>query len=119
MPFDEWARIQRIPGPENHLRFRLLRDLMYRSRSGKVFFVPAGFASDLGSVPRLFWFLAPPHEYPSAYILHDYCCETPEIPRQTGDQLLHEALQASNCPRWKVHLIYTAVRLYAIINRLK
>lgn len=37
--------------------------------------IPAGFATDLATVPRIFWALLPPHgAYEKAAVLHDYLC---------------------------------------------
>ena len=119
MAFDEWARIQKFYRPGNKIFFHLLRDLMYRDTAGKVHVVPAGFVSDLGSIPRFLWPVLPPHEYPSAYILHDYYCEDKSTPRKYGDDLLLEALHDSHAPTCKRYIVYSGVRTYAIIHRLK
>ena len=118
--FDEWATIQKYHiNAGKGIRFILDRDLMYRSNGGSVYVVKAGEISDLGSIPRWLWSVLPPHEYPSAYILHDYFCKADWISRLDGDKLLYEALQHSNAPNWKAFITYRGVRLYAIVNRIK
>lgn len=43
--------------------------------SGESIEVPAGFVSDLASVPRIFWpFLPPDGDYSQAAVLHDWLC---------------------------------------------
>ncbi len=117
MGFDEWAQFHKFQNAENKLLFQLTRDLMYRARDGIVYVVSkTAEPSDLGSVPRWLWWLAPPHEFPSAYFLHDDLCNKVnrgEFSRLKADQLLREALIASHAPEWKVWLIYKGVRLYA------
>lgn len=44
--------------------------------SGELITVPAGFPSDLASVPRAFWFLCPTDDgYSQAAVLHDWLCK--------------------------------------------
>jgi len=99
--------------------FRLMRDLSFISKDGAAYILRAGFLSDLGSVPRILWVFAPRDEFPSAYFLHDYLCESDWISRLDGDKLLYEALLNSHCPKWKAKIIYWGVRLYAVVRRIK
>lgn len=117
--FDEWARIQKLPLPDGSIKFKLLRDLMYRSTAGSVYVVKEGFVSDLLTIPRCLWWLIPPHKYPSAAILHDYFCRESWISRADGDQLFYEALLHSNAPNWKAKVMYWCVRLYALTFNIK
>lgn len=53
--------------------WRLLRDWIYKTRSGLTITVPAGFACDLASIPRIFWTaVGAPADYAEAATCHDY-----------------------------------------------
>ncbi|RKY40271.1 MAG: hypothetical protein DRP85_08895, partial [Candidatus Makaraimicrobium thalassicum] len=67
----------------------------------------------------LLWPICPRDEFPSAYFVHDDCCEDPGISRLDGDRLLRQALKASHAPSWKAWLVYSGVRTYAIVCRIK
>ena len=100
--------------------FNLQQDLVYETLDGMTCIVKKEHKpSDLGSIPRNFWWLISPHKYPSAYILHDMLCDDPTVSRLRGDQILKEALIASGAPTWKVELIYLAVRVYAKVKGFK
>ena len=117
--FDEWARYSKyyINGGRTE-KFELQRDLMFRNDAGKVFVVPEGTISDLGSIPRFLWPICPRDDFPSAYFLHDMLCEG-EFARVFADQMLLEALKASHAPNYKAMIVYSGVRGYAVVKRLK
>ena len=116
--FDEWATISKFYESDK-IKFILKRDLMYRTLAGSVYVVPKGTISDLGSIPRVLWVILPSHEYPSAFILHDYFCYQDWISRKDGDLLFLEALKASNATNWKAYIMYCGVRAYAVVRRIK
>ena len=56
--------------------------------------VPAGFVTDLASIPRVFWTALPPAgDYAYAAIIHDYLYWTQDRPREEADQILKFAMQ--------------------------
>lgn len=80
---------------------------------GEKIIVPAGFRSDLGSVPQIFWNLIPPIGKPlRGYILHDwlYSCQT--FSRFMSDNILLEAMEVAGVGYFKRITIYFAVRLF-------
>jgi len=99
--------------------FELKKGLMYRTAIGSVYTVPRGFKTDLGSIPAIFWPFIPRDDYPSAFILHDYLCESDWISRLDGDKILKEALLDSGCGKVKAWVIYSAVRAYATVMLIK
>ena len=114
--FVSWAVFSRCYAPgdpdrRGKLLFRLHQDLVYISRAGELYTVPAGYVSDLGSVPRFLWPILPPHEFPSAYFLHDRGYDLQDEPREKIDLLLYESLLLSHAPPWKAALIYKGVRI--------
>lgn len=82
--------------------------------------VPSGFETDFASIPRPFWRLFPPTgEYTRACVVHDHLCEHPAVPRFVADAILRAAMQELGVATWKRVMIYYAVRLYAVLWRLK
>ena len=110
------ARNQKKKGPS---LFRLERELVFISPTGGRIVVPAGFLSDLGSIPRWLWIFIPRDSYPSAFFLHDFLCEQKDRPRIQIDLILVEALLLSGAPKWVMNMIYYGVRLYALLWRIK
>ena len=96
--------------------------------SGECIHVPAGFITDMASVPRIFWNIYPPFGlYGKAAILHDYlysvCGRTPSEKDKNGltfyliytraecDAIFKEAMGVLNCSWHCRGNIYTGVRL--------
>lgn len=76
------------------------------------FIVPAGFKTDLASVPRI----------PVAYMLyggvadepaviHDYLYQTRLVSRADADAVLLEACEVAGVPWWRRYPMYLAVRI--------
>ena len=75
--------------------------------------VPAGFITDLASVPRWLWPLIPPHgAHASAAVVHDWLYRTGYTDRPTADRIFHEAMTVSDVPPLRARIMYTAVRLF-------
>lgn len=94
----------------------LLTSFTYEVRelgSGDVVVVPAGYATDFASVPRLLWAVEPPlGDAGKAAVLHDWLYETGERPRLEADRIFAEAMAVLEVPGWKRRLIHHAVRLF-------
>ncbi len=74
--------------------------------------VPAGFVTDMGSVPKLFWNIVDPWGKASkAFLIHDWLYETKERSRLVSDAILLEAMEVLGVNWFKRNLIYRAVRL--------
>jgi hypothetical protein len=72
---------------------------------------PAGFVTDLASVPRPFWsLLRPDDDYAYAAIIHDYMYWVQARPREMADQVLKFAMADFDVASWKITAIYDAVR---------
>lgn len=75
--------------------------------------VPAGFVTDLASVPRIFWNILPPYgEYGQPAIVHDYLYSSGLVGRKEADDLLLEGMVVMGVARWRRYVIYAAVRLF-------
>lgn len=84
------------------------------------FFVPAGFETDLASIPRVLWNVLPPiGKYDAAAVLHDFYYRNPrqlmrhgEMPtRSEADSVLNEAMGVLGVPAQQRWMIYLGVRL--------
>lgn len=77
------------------------------------FEVPAGFETDLASVPRLFWAVFPPHgKYTRAAVLHDWLYHTHLTSRADADGLFLRVMLEHRTRRYRAHLMYRAVRIF-------
>ncbi|EDQ6553546.1 DUF1353 domain-containing protein [Salmonella enterica subsp. enterica] len=75
--------------------------------------VPAGFVTDLASVPRIFWALLPPDgKYAKAAIIHDYLYDNALRTKKEADKIFLDGMTVLGVPKWKCTLMYWAVRLF-------
>src|SRR5689334_18718096 len=93
--------------------YQINEPLVYKSEvASLIFTVPAGFVTDLASVPRL----------PLAYLLlngwadepgvvHDYLYSVGTVSRELADKVLYEACILTGVPAWKASAIYAGVRI--------
>lgn len=97
--------------------------------------VPAGYLTDGASVPRMFHsVIGPWGSHGPAVVVHDYLCEylyvtrrdivkgyeklTPRyITRKECDQIMREAMQVLNVPKWRITTMYAAVSLFRTFAR--
>lgn len=104
------AVLRPIDGKPGH--YRIEEPLIFFTSDDTTITVPAGFETDLASVPRFFWRIIPPFgRYTAAAIVHDYLCR--RIPRnyKYADRIFLEAMEALHVPRWKRYTMYYAVRV--------
>lgn len=92
---------------------RLLEPLVFESLVAKqIFIVPAGFVTDLASVPRLpvvFWLTGAAAD--TAAVVHDYLYSTGRVPRAMADAVFREASAVEGVPGWRRWLMWAGVRL--------
>ncbi|EFF0758050.1 DUF1353 domain-containing protein [Escherichia coli] len=75
--------------------------------------VPAGFITDLATVPRVFWVILPPDgRYAKAAIIHDYMYDNALRTRREADQIFLDGMKVLGVPCWKRMIMYGAVRLF-------
>lgn len=75
--------------------------------------VPAGFITDLATVPRIFWILLPPDgKYAKAAIIHDYMYDNALRTKKEADLIFLDGMTVLGVPRWKRTIMYYAVRLF-------
>ncbi|MBL8444792.1 MAG: DUF1353 domain-containing protein [Zoogloeaceae bacterium] len=89
----------------------LMAPLVYHTTRGAIE-VPAGFITDLASIPRVFWPLVPVNgRHRAAAILHDFLYVTQPGTRAEADALFLEAMHVSGV-RWSQRkVMHAAVRL--------
>ncbi|MNF69611.1 hypothetical protein D3C85_570190 [compost metagenome] len=92
----------------------LHQPLEYRDpATGMVVTAPRGFATDLASVPRMFWTVFPPcGQYTPAAVIHDYLYWTqPEnCNKECADSILLNAMSDANVSEKTRKSIYYAVK---------
>lgn len=89
-----------------------------RENPSAVYCVPAGFVTDLASVPRWMWsFLQPTGRYTKAAILHDWLIKPDSgVIRADADRIFYEAMQVLGVHPSLAWLMYRAVRLYSFYS---
>lgn len=89
--------------------------VFYKEYLGEKFAVavPQGFATDMASIPRIFWPIFPPFgKYFKAAIVHDYLYQYPTLcTRKEADVIFLEAMKVSGVNKYVAGVMYAAVRL--------
>lgn len=101
-------------------RWQLVVPLAYKGNEQN-FLVPAGYISDLASVPRITAWLVPKNGlYSRAAVLHDYlltdALKVGKITSNDADGLFRKAMRELGVPRVKRWLMWTGVRWGALFN---
>ncbi|AOZ08151.1 hypothetical protein BKK80_13310 [Cupriavidus malaysiensis] len=93
--------------------WRLVEPLVYQSdMAGQTFEVPAGFETDLASVPRLpVVYLLAGGTSNEAAVVHDFLYTEHPVPRAVADAVLREASAVTGVPVWRRWLMFWGVRL--------
>jgi hypothetical protein len=81
----------------------------------QIFIVPAGFESDLASIPRWYWPILSPRYSSFVYpaIMHDYLYSCPgALTRKYADDALFAALVSEGVSKYTAYKFYYAVRLF-------
>lgn len=92
--------------------YKLLEPLEYKYKNWKIT-VPAGFETDLVSLPALFRiFASPTGKWAYAAIFHDYLYRSTLYNRKTADLVFNQIMKESKVPKYKRILAYIAVRIF-------
>jgi hypothetical protein len=91
----------------------LTAPLVYQSDVAKMTFtVPAGFITDLASVPRVpIAYLLAGGTSNEASVVHDFIYSTHPVDRATADAVLKEASAVTGVPAWRRWIMWAGVRL--------
>jgi len=91
----------------------LTKPLIYRSDVAmETFIVPAGFRTDLASVPRLpviYWLTG--DVAAEAAVVHDFLYSTHKVDRKTADAVLREASGVTGVNAFRRWMMWAGVRL--------
>ena len=75
--------------------------------------VPAGYVTDLTTVPRILWSILPPNgRYAKASIVHDYLYSNAISTKLWADSVFLEAMTVLQVPVWRRFIMYLAVRMF-------
>ncbi|EBH8951739.1 DUF1353 domain-containing protein [Salmonella enterica] len=75
--------------------------------------VPAGFITDLATVPRIFWTVLPPDgKYVKAAIIHDYLYDNALRTKFEADRIFLDGMTVPGVPKWKRTVMYLTVRWF-------
>ncbi len=92
-------------------RWRVDKEIEYRDGLAK-FNIPAGFETDLASVPRFLWAVFPPYgDHLKAAVVHDYLYGFNTISRVQADAIFLAAMKAYGVKAWRRWVMYLAVRV--------
>lgn len=81
--------------------------------SKEVIRVPAGFVTDLASVPQILWWVFPPHgKWAKAAIVHDYMYVKAYKTKAYADNAFLEGMEVLGVPYLVRKTMYWAVRLF-------
>lgn len=76
--------------------------------------VPAGFHTDLASVPRLpVIYMLFGNRARQASVVHDYLYGSGEVSRKDADEVFYEAAVATGVPKWAAKAMWSGVRVGA------
>lgn len=94
-------------------KWRLLGDLIYETKAGVLIIVPAGFETDLASIPRMAFVLTPPvGDYDYAAVVHDYLYTQQTTTKAFADNTFKEAMEACGVGWYTRNKMYLAVKLF-------
>ncbi len=94
----------------------------YQTALGFTIIVPAGFITDMASIPQIFWNILPPDgPYGKAAVVHDYLYRTGgkvdvspahTFTKAEADNIFYEAMGELGVAGWRKWIMYQAVRLF-------
>jgi len=83
------------------------------AENGRAIYVPAGFKTDMLSIPRLLWAILPPTgRGGKAAIVHDWLLFENKLSRLKCADLFLEALKSLKVPEEQANAMYLGVRAY-------
>jgi hypothetical protein len=94
-------------------QWELVLELEYQSdHLVKPIIVPAGFETDLASIPRLFTPLVPKNgKHRAPAIVHDWLCRNKITSKKMTDKIFLEAMKVAKVSKWRRYAMFAAVRV--------
>lgn len=99
----------------DNYRWRLMEPFEFwlTDKPQDVIRVPAGYVTDLASVPRILWSLLPPAgRYAKAAIIHDWMYDNALRSKKEADLIFLDGMRVLGVSRWRRRLMYLAVRVF-------
>lgn len=96
------------------VHWKLLEDMCWTDRAGRVWWARAGLITDLTSIPRYLWSLVGSPGtglYRMAAILHDAAYSNTLVSKTDADFMLRECSIACGTPVWLADLIFEGVHV--------
>jgi hypothetical protein len=98
--------------PAEDMEWRLVQPLFYATKDAEVVQIPAGFITDLASIPRALHAVIPVNgRHRPAAILHDYLYVVQDRSRKAADSLFLEAMELGGVRWTQRYVMYHAVRV--------
>lgn len=94
--------------------FTICQDFHYNIE-GKDYLIPAGFTTDLASIPKILWSIYSPNKANTipAAVIHDYLYFCPgEMARSEADSIFYDALIYKHVGAWTAYKYWSAVRVF-------
>jgi hypothetical protein len=113
----QWETDLLLTPNEDGKTWTLKQELVYETDIGYKIVVPAGFVTDLASVPRLLWLLWPPFgKYTRAAVIHDWLYDLhrkggKHYSRCYADAVLIESMRDCTVRERDIACIWLGVRL--------
>ncbi|EAQ5940000.1 DUF1353 domain-containing protein [Salmonella enterica] len=98
-----------------HYRWRVYEPFEFylSDDNSDVIEVPAGFVTDLATIPRIFWTILPPDgKYAKAAIIHDYLYDNALRTKKEADLIFLDGMTVLGVLRLKRKVMYWAVRVF-------
>lgn len=90
----------------------LTENFVYVDEGGVFIEVPWGFESDFNSVPRIFWSIFPPSEFPAAAVVHDWGYRHPGLrTRAEWDAIHRRLMEIDKASRFLRSVAFAALRI--------
>ncbi|HAE9564325.1 TPA_asm: DUF1353 domain-containing protein [Salmonella enterica subsp. enterica serovar Montevideo] len=104
-----------IPEMPGHYNWRVyeLFEFYLSDGNSDIISVPAGFITDLATIPRIFRALLPPDgKYTKAAIIHDWMYDNALRTKKEAAKIFLDGMTVLGVPKWKRLVMYQAVRIF-------
>jgi hypothetical protein len=100
-------------------KVRLLKDWQIT----ETLIIPCGYESDLGSVPRFFWWFLHPNDITYSSIIHDYEWEMADLGKYSffagNKSFLKNSIKLDKIQKYKAYICYSALEVVRIYKFFK
>lgn len=85
-------------------------------------YLPRGFQSDLGSVPRFLWWFVSPYDIKYSAIIHDYEWLEADFGEndyhKANNNFFNNAIKFDKIEKWKVYVCYCVLELMIVFKKV-